>query len=153
MRKRFSTSAMTSCDNIPHREISRSFETERIASQTSSSLCLRRTPDIRRWASARKAAVYTFEIGRSYRALARERNGHTTGSGSAHASNTISSGSKSTPVQRVRFSPKSSVKNQAPTSSIQHRASAFNQLSTPHRAVVWHRRFEAAIARTKLSRA
>ena len=32
MRKRSSTSAMTSCDSIPHREISRSFETERITS-------------------------------------------------------------------------------------------------------------------------
>src|SRR5438094_10036136 len=32
MRKRSSTSAMTSCDTTPHREKSRSFETERIAS-------------------------------------------------------------------------------------------------------------------------
>ena len=32
MRKRSSTSAMTSCDSMPHLEMSRSFETERIAS-------------------------------------------------------------------------------------------------------------------------
>ena len=32
MRKRSSTSVMTSCDSMPHREVSRSFETERIAS-------------------------------------------------------------------------------------------------------------------------
>jgi hypothetical protein len=37
----------------------------------------------------KKGNVYTAEIGRSYRALARERNGHYYGSGSAHTRITI----------------------------------------------------------------
>jgi len=40
----------------------------------------------------RKGSVYTAEIGRSYRAFAREREATTTGSGSAHTKITISSG-------------------------------------------------------------